>query len=470
MKILMREQPIVFLNPTQRSEDVSTQAVPEEIRIQRELKERFSEMKGSANRYAWIIADALAEGREPDSERLAELLLNEKKETPTLVSAVLERACNLRCSHCLYQDEKSSAKLSAEVHLADRIVDIVSQMAPRSEKEGEEYFPQFVSGGRMMRSSHLDLFTRLRSLRPDVQLGVIDNGTFVSLLSKWPAGFVFDWMDISIDGVETSHNMQRQSLKAFSQAIEGLHRAREVTKSSAEGGRVTSLLTLTHLNARDIEAAADLLLSSEAGRRPLADQFNITTIGPTNGVNRSLETSPEDFRAAWEQIKNVSRKYNPENISGKEKVELNIYRIEDIEKLAAAVGEKRFLANFVTDETGGLSVKAGRNFLHLEFDGVQVSYQPRSIWTPEEFLIEADGAYRTAYEGQFTLEELRSGKSRDGKEDTTLYTFEKLTPETDFREAFDRAVDTYWMRFGRQQLKREIEVFKRIQEKARNEK
>lgn len=470
METPMHEQPITFFKPERKKfEDIPAQVIPEEISIQPEVRERLKEMKGSANRYAWIIADALVENKEPDAERLAELLLNEKKELPTLVSTVLERACNLRCSHCLYQDEKSSAKFSEEAHLADRIADIVSQMPLRSEKQGEEYSPQFVSGGRMMRPSHLDIFTRLRKLRPDVRLGVIDNGTFVSLLPQWPTGFAFDWMDISIDGVEESHNTQRQSSKAFNQAIEGLRRAREVTKSPAEGGRVTSLLTLTHLNARDIGAAADLLLSSEDGQRPLADQFNITTVGPTNEVNRKLETSTEDFCVAWEQIKIASQKYNPENIPGKDKVELNIYRIEDIEKLAAAVGEKRFLENFIADEKGGLSVASGRNFLHLEFDGVKVSYQPLSIWTPEEFLIEADGAYRSAYEGQFTIEELRSGKSKDGKQDTTPYTFEQLTSETDFREAFERAVDAYWIRFGKSRLTNEIAVFQRIREKAQDQ-
>lgn len=460
----MNEQPLVFF-PQKKdiTKEIVPIAVPEEIVLQPEVREQLKAMKGSANRWAWMVADAVAEGKQPDAKLLAELLVNQKHELPVLVSAVMERTCNLSCSHCLYQEEKSSQSLSKEAHLGDRIVEIVSQMPERSTKEGEEYNPQFLSAGRILRPWHLEVFTKLRELRPDVKLGIIDNGTFTSLLSKWPEGFKFDWMDISVDGIEKSHNEQRQSPKAFAQAIDGLKQARRVTKPASEGGRVTSLLTLTNINARDIEAVADTLLASE--EEPLVDQFGITTVGPTNDINARLETSIDDFAVAWEQLKRASQKYNT---GKKPKVVLAIYRIQDIEKLAAVIGEKRFLEVFTADENGALPCTSERNFLNFEFDGVKVQYQPLSIWTPEEFLIEADATYRTAYEGKFTLEELRSGRAKDGT-DTTPFTFEPLTAETDFRQTFERAVDTYWTRFGKVGLEREIATFQRIREKAKNE-
>lgn len=461
----MNEQSLVFF-PQKKdvTKEIIPTAVPEEIVLQPEVREQLKEMKGSANRWFWMIADAVAEGKRPDPKLLAELLINEKHELPVLVSAVMERTCNLQCAHCFYQDEKSSAQISKDVHLGDRIVDIVSQMPQRSEEKGCEYEPQFLSCGRILRPWHLEIFKELRALRPDVELGVIDNGTFTSLLSKWPEGFKFDWMDISVDGIEESHNAQRRSPKAFAQAIEGLKRAREVTKPASEGGRVTSLLTLTNINARDIEAVAETLLASENGNQPLVDQLNVTTVGLTNDVNTRLEASAAEFQEAWEQLKRVSSKY----LNGdKSRVELSIYRIQDIEKLAAAVGEKRFLEQF-TETDGEMAVKTGRCFVYLEFDGVKVRYQPLSIWTPEEFLIEADAMYRTAYEGKFTLEELRSGRAKDGT-DTTPFTFEPLTTDTNFRETFERAVDTYWTRFGKAGLEKEIATFQRIREKAKNE-
>lgn len=436
--------------------------IPEEIRIQAELKETMKEMKGSAGRWSYMMADSLAGKGEPSTEFLAEMLLNVKHELPELVSAVMERTCNLQCSHCLYQKEDSSAHLSKSSHLMEKITHIVSQMPERSKEKGKEYNPQFMSAGRILRPEHLELFATLRQLRPDVKLGVIDNGTFVARLPKWPADFQFDWMDISIDGLEESHNVQRQSPKAFAQAIEGLKHARAVTKSPEAGGRISSLLTLTNINAHEISATANVLLTPDADGVSLVDEFRLTTVSPVNDIVGALEANADDFRVAWEQIKEVSHQYNTDDV---QRVLLSIYRIEDMEKLAAAVGEKKFLEAFhlVEDQLSLLGV--ARNFVHLKFDGVEVRFLPLSIWTPEEFLIEADGVVRTAYEGQFTLEELRAGVAKDGR-DTTPYTLEALTTETNFREAFERSVDKYWLNFGKQRLKQEMEVFARIQAKA----
>ena len=464
----MHEQLITFfpqkkqpLQPESAASHRDTTAIPSEQSSEHHTKPEAreqQEMKGSANRWAWIMDDHI-KGNE-DTTLIPELIANQKHELPELVSAVMERTCNLQCSHCLYQIEKSSAPISREAQLEDRIIDIVTQMPPKS----TEYQPQFLSGGRIMRPSHLELFARLRSLCPDVRLGAIDNGSFVSLRSHWPADFLFDWIDVSIDGVEGNHNQQRQSKKAFAQAIEGLRQAREVTKSHEEGGRVTSLLTLTNINARDIKEVADKLLVAEGDKPPLADWLCITTVGPTNEINRQLETSEDDFRTAWEHIKEASQKFN---INGEQRVKLSIYRIEDIEKLAAVVGEKKFLEAFTSNDTGTLPVTARRNFIYFDLDGIRVQYQPLSIWTPEEFLIEADAAYRTAYEGQFTLEELSTGTAKDGR-DTKPYTFEQLTPETNFREAFERAVDSYWKNFGQQRIEGEMAAFSRIRDKAKD--
>lgn len=461
---IMHEMPKFPSSSEKQHKEKVVEKPLEEIVLQDKVRESLPALKGSANRWAWMIVDSLEGKSQPSRELLAELLLNQKNELPMLISAVLERTCNLQCAHCLYQKEKSSAALSKSSHLDETILGLVSQLPLRSEDPEKPYEPQFMSAGRILRPEHLKLFTALRAQRPDVALGVIDNGTFVALLEKgqWPADFRFDWMDISIDGLEESHNQQRQSPKAFAQALEGLQRAREVTKAPSEGGRVTSLLTLTKINAGEIKQTADTLLQSDTDGLPLIDQFRVTTVSPTNSIIAGIEASTEDFSMAWEQIKEISHQYNtPEE----QRVVLAIYRIQDLEKLATVVGEKKFLEKFQPTDRGGLEVQADRNFLYLDLDGVRVQYLPLSIWTPEEFLIEADSTSRTAYEGQFTLEELRSGTSKDGR-DTTPYTLETLTAQTNLREAFERGVDAYWTRFGKERLVEEMAVFARIQARA----
>ena len=433
-----------------------------EIALQQQMKEEGFESKyGSAN--TWYLS--ALRGKEFTPERAAQMLLQQKREVPQLASAVLERTCNLHCPHCLYQDEHSSMSVSRANHLDEVILNVVRQMdAPRTDADNplNNYNPQFMSAGRILRAPHLKLFEQLRAARPDVALGVIDNGTFVKHLKNWPSGFKFDWMDISIDGPEAIHNKQRDpkdsDSAAFSEAIEGLKQARSVVRGRDEGGRVTSLFTLTNVNAGTVVETAEMLLDHVEGE-PLVDEFRMTTLSPTNEVNTEMLTSVDDFSRAWEGIRKVSGKYNSPDKP--HRFVFSVYRVDDMEKLAAVVGEKKFLDAFSAE--GKLEIE--KNFLHATIDGVRVSYLPLSIWTPEEFLIEADGAYRTAYEGMFTLNELRSGTSSDGR-DTRPYTIEQLSPTSDFRAAYEHGVDHYWQNFGKKRMADELVVFQRIREKA----
>ncbi len=423
--------------------EIPTDLVLDLVHKMREGQEATPDYKESA--VLWH--NSVVEGNEPTDRMFAELVLAQQAETPPLVSAVLERTCNLSCEHCLYQDEKSSATIGIKNRLHDSIENIVSQLPETNETNQ----PQFLSAGRIMRPSHLELFRSLRDLRPDVALGVIDNGSYTRLLKRWPAGFHFNWMDISVDGLRETHNTQRGSENAYDLAIDGLRKAREVTLSPKEGGRVTSLMTLTKLNVRDIEGVAEELLN---GNEPLADQLNITTMAPTNERAAVIEADESDVAIVWKTLQRLCPMYG-DRIGA-----LGIYRTEDIDKLARVIGEKKFYKAF-TERVSGLAVNA--NFIYTTIDGVPIQYQPISIWPPEEFLIDADGALRVAKSGQYTLEELRSGRSKTG-DDVSMYTAEQLTPESNFVESYKREVELYWHDLGRRLLQEEAATWTRIRE------
>lgn len=436
------------------SREETAQELPE-ISRQHELREA-REREGYYPSAAWWYR-GMVQGEPLDTDAKAEMLLAQKNELPYLISAVMERECNLSCAHCLYQTERSSESVSRERRLAEVIEHMVSSMPEAS----EEYPAKFMSAGRILKPWHLDIFKRLREARPDVKLGVIDNGTYTKLLSVWPDGFKLDWLDISVDGTEKHHNGQRRSPTAYAEAMEGLRRAREVV---AEDGYVASLMTLTSINTGDVSEVARVLLEEGENGEPLADKLNLTTMWPMNDTGRKIEMRVEDFAEAWEEIKKACARYNTPN---KDRVSIGLYRVEDVEKLAAVVGEKKFMESFSADadeaERSGTQFRG--NFVETHIDGVPVSYLPISIWPPEELVIEADAAYRVAYESQFTLDEYRNGKSRDGR-DTRAYTTAQLTPETDFRKTYERTVDLYWQRFGHKKLDVEFAAFERIRAKA----
>ena len=383
-------------------------------------------------------------GKEVETSELVRAM---RAELPQLVSAVIERTCNLNCAHCLYPPDTSSAAVSRANALDACIENIVRQMPAPS----ETYHPKFLSVGRILRSAHLALFARLRELRPEVELGVIDNGSFTKLLNKWPSDFRFDWMDVSLDGLEKAHNAQRRSPLAFAMAINGIKQARTVSS------RVTSLFTLTRLNYRDVEGVADLLLG---GEEPMVDQFRVTFVSPTNDTNAALVVTPEQLALAWESMQRITEKYGQDRIG-----EFGIYRMEDVELLAAAVGERKLLKAFTVQDEGEATLFADANVLVTEMDGVVVSYQPLSIWPPEEFLIEADAAQRVAHEGKFTLAELRNGSTASGV-DTSAYTVSQLTPESDFRAEYEQCVDHYWQRIGLEKLREEQTIWGRIRSRV----
>lgn len=401
----------------------------------------------------------MVEGKPFNVDKKAEIIFSQQSELPYMVSSVMERVCTLQCAHCLYQKEKSSAAASRESHLAEVIEHMVSSL-PQASEDGPDV--KFMSAGRILRPWHLDLLKNLRRVRPDVKLGVIDNGTYTKLLSKWPEGLKLDWLDVSIDGTEEHHNEQRGSANAYADAMNGLRHAREIVRPRAEGGYIASLLTLTSINARDVLKVADAVLDGEDGE-PLVDKLNIVTMSPTNAINAGLEMHVDDFAEGWSEIKRACEKYNT---PGNERISLGLYRIEDVEKLAAVVGEQKFLESFPSDEAEAEKrVRTRGNFIETHIDGVPVSYLPVSIWPPEELLIEADAAYRLAFEGQFTLDELRTGRSKNGR-DTKPYTVAQLTPETDFHEVYEKAVELYWQRFGHKKLDEEFAAFQRIRSKA----
>jgi len=458
------------------------ESIPQQTSIQKQIDTPKEESQLIIERYKkdertsgdfWYsrVVDNVAKKTSEELERgIVEAL---KAELPMLCSATMERACDFSCEHCLYKPEKSSQEESKKVGLENIIYNIIDQMptketSPRN-KDGEirPESPSFLHIGRMLKDWHLDVFKNIKERRPDIRIGLIDNGTYTRFLDKFKEKNVkLDWLDISVDGVKEFHNLQRKNNSAFDVTMKGLRHAREVTVPPEEGGKVTSLFTLSNLNYKDknIEKTADMLLS---GEKPLVDEFNITTMSATRESLQSLvisssykEGDTEEFKEAWEQIKNVFSKYG-RNKKGKQKVYIRMYRHEDVEKLARTIGPKKFM-DAVRDRESDNFVGVDVGKMTFKIDGVSVDYFPVSIWPSEEFNIDADGANRTAYSITHTLKELKAGKDEDDGSDIKGYTVDYLNNSSDFIKTYQKEVDQ-WMEFkGRDFLKEEIEMFERI--------
>jgi len=412
------------------------------------------------------------------SEKIHESL---KEENPNMVSAILERTCFLKCTHCLYKkDHKTSKSDSENSDLTEVIANMMKQM-PDKEDSPQDTDPMFLHEGRILQPWHFDVFEKIRAERSDAKIGLIDAGIYTKHIDLFKEKDIkLDWLDISIDGTEESHNTQRdpEVRKAFEIALNGLSHAREVTKSHDDGGRVTSLMTLTNINNADIAEVADLVFSENRTEsaydsdndayQNYVDELHITTMSPALPENVPLEISYEEMKVAWEQIREASEKHMNED---KNNIFLKIYRTEDLEKLASAVGEKKFY-DAITNETVDPesdrydeAIESGIGIIKFYIDGIPIQYYPSSTWPTETIHVDADSVYRAPHCQQWSLEELNAGRSVSG-DDISKYSFQELTSKSSYLDAYQDTVDKYWEDFGKNYLLKEVESFRRIREKS----
>lgn len=382
--------------------------------------------------YSMMLEDF--RNREQQQKIMLDLL---KNEPPEMVSVTFERACNLQCSHCLYPKAASSEKISKENHLADRVLEAVNQLPGES--------PKLLHEGRILKNWHIDVLIAARKERPDLQIGLIDNGTFIKCQNKLDqTGFQFDWIDISLDGTEKVHNQQRNNPLAFSQAITGLKNAR---KNLTAKGRLSVLFTATSINHNNIEATADLLF---VPGKELADTFQITTVSPIGAANEGIEQM--DFSEFWKQCRSAYQKYGI-GPAGQPRISIRFYRHHELLKIARVIGKEKLLTAF----RDTARVVSGE--ISLVIDGIPVRYSPLSLWPQETFLIDSDASYRTAYSIGFSLKDLKTAKSEKG-ENLQAFTVENLKPGFDLKKLYRKCVDQWWQAKGQQYFQEEYDLFK----------
>lgn len=381
-----------------------------------------------------------------NSEMVQKMVGALEREYPRLCSLIMERACNLQCAHCIFQLENTSSKISKSIGLTELACNIINQLNKDA---------SVIHEGRILRDWHLSTFAAIRKIRPDVKIGLIDNGTYLYQKDFFRNNNVLlDWIDISFDGTREIHNLQRKNKQAFDVAMEGLQSARKFVIPG--DGKVTSLFTVTNLNFQDVCNTADLLLGDA-----LIDEFHITPFSPVRAEIESLAFCPgykegkvDDCKVLWEQIVKICSNYQDEKQT---KVFVRVYQQSDLEKIARAVGIDKFLKAFFDLK----SVRVDQGSVSFEIDGVRINYVPLSICPSETFVIDADGSYRMAYCLKYTLEELNSGLSKTGL-NIQNYTVSKLTFESNFHELYKKGVYQWMDAYGFDYLVKESKMFNEL--------
>jgi len=200
----------------------------------------------------------------------------------------LIRRCNLTCQHCysISADKDFAGELTTEEAFAV-LDDLKAFRVPAL----------ILSGGEpLMRPDLLQIAQRAKQL--GFYLALSTNGTLISddnIADLAQAGF--DYIGISIDGIEETHDRFRRKEGAYQGALAGIRRCRDA------GLKVGMRFTLTQDNAHDLPAMLRLMEEERIDKFYLS-HLNYGGRGNNNRGHDAIQATTRRamdllFRTAW---------------------------------------------------------------------------------------------------------------------------------------------------------------------------
>lgn len=341
-------------------------------------------------------------------------------ELPPLSSLILDRTCQFQCQHCIFQKEASSRSLPN----IDAVLHVLKQL-PRV---------RVVHEGRQLTRKQLPLLEAIG--RAGYPIGIIESGTFVSLIDNiLQSDLRFDWMDLSVDGPKEIHNTQRDNLRSWDTAIEGIRQARKIIKPQ---GKLTSLMTVTSLNYAHVSTTGEEVFAKNV------DEWHLTTMSLRQGIE-GLRADGKQLETALSQMLEVSK--------SRKKMFLRVYNLEDIRLLISIFGKETFSKLME-------NAKVTQNALVLDI-GFPLFFYPVSLAPGETIVIDVDNWWRLPYCIKYTLDELSKGRDVYGQ-DISVYNITEITKQTNVADVYKQAVSRWREYRGEKQLATERALFQKL--------
>ncbi len=167
----------------------------------------------------------------------------------------LIRRCNLTCKHCY--------SISADIDFPDELsTQEVNGVMDDLKQFGVPVL--ILSGGEpLLRTDLMEIAHRARSM--GFYVGLSTNGTMIGRHNiDVLAGIGFNYLGVSLDGIEDTHDRFRRKAGAFSASLNGIRLARDA------GIKVGIRFTLTQDNAHDLPALLELM------KRERLDKFYLS--------------------------------------------------------------------------------------------------------------------------------------------------------------------------------------------------
>lgn len=343
------------------------------------------------------------------------LSLQLQKEVPPMISWIVRGGCAVQCQHCIFPFEGPKAYL--EQHSTEVMLSMLGQLSTKP-LAGKRIL---VHEGRQLLPSQVPTLAAIK--RAGYSVSLINNGQYVTpamlgLIER--EGLEVDALDVSVDGTPNIHNVQRSSSQAWEWAMKGLKHGRRIL---APQGRLTSLYTLTSLNYHAVKEVGETIA-------PLVDQWHLTTMSLRPGIGH-MRASKRELDSALKELFGA-RWSTP--------VFLRTYSLKDFVLILEIVGRE-------AARKALKKVRVGYNFIRIDLEGIPFYYYPKSLAVNETVVIDADGWWRFAYCIHYTLDELRAGKDKQGR-DISHFNITPVVKELDVKAQYAHAAETWWSVIG----------------------
>ena len=198
---------------------------------------------------------------------------------PVQGEIIFTGACAYTCSHCIYPPDFAAANRSLEPEVWAGLFRSMHR---------ELGVNTFVYGGRSVSSPGIETLKALRRIVPGAHVGLIDNAVSFVPFRKELVDLRLDWIDISVDGDERSHDLQRGKQGGYQETIAGL----DWLVQNRAAPKINILTCLTALN---IESVVPMIKSLSSQGLP---NYFITPVAFLEGVrpNPALRVDGDSFR------------------------------------------------------------------------------------------------------------------------------------------------------------------------------
>ena len=296
-------------------------------------------------------------------QAFAQLRTAYQESWPTQGELIFTGACEFACQHCIYAPSFTKHNRGLSTEAWGRVIgDMGDGLGINT----------FVYGGRSVTSDGIDVLTQLRKRKPDAHIGLIDNGISMLPVRERLAELVPDWIDISLDGEEKEHDLQRGRNGSYRAGFEG---ALWLVRNGV-APKVNILSCLTTINQHSI-----IPMIRELNERGFKNFF-ITPVTIVDGTRPSfgLQLSDEELAVFVDRLRTALDLFDDAW------VEINLFSATYAENIARLMPE--IWRRFSPDRDG--LVWREENAAQSETE-LFIRYNPVSLTGTRELIVNTNG-------------------------------------------------------------------------------